>query len=109
MVNVLTDSWSWQIFALTAALLAVVAAIAFRTEGKRSRERAAGSGPTQLAVGRGARIASSPVKTTGADVEQVAGNRGQIVNSGITAAENTTVRQRASNGGLIEDSPITAL
>ncbi|MFD1543755.1 hypothetical protein, partial [Nonomuraea guangzhouensis] len=106
-VNVLTDSWSWQVFAIAAALLVIVAVIAYRMESTRKQEHAVASRTNQVAAGPGARITASPINATGADVDQVAESNGQILNSGITA-ENATVRQRATKGGLIDDSPIIA-
>lgn len=107
LVNVLTDSWNWQVFALAAGLLAIVAVIAYRMERDQKHEQAVARRTNQVAAGPGARITASPINAAGAEIDQVAENHGQILNSGIIA-ENATVRQKAINGGVIEDSPSTA-
>ncbi|WP_459803199.1 hypothetical protein [Herbidospora sp. RD11066] len=105
LINVLTASWSWLLFAIAAGLLVVVAAIAHRLEGNRKQGHATTRRVSQIAAGRGTRIAQSPIRATEADVDQIAESRGRITGSGITA-ENAVVRQNVREGGVIEDSPI---
>ncbi|WP_182905084.1 hypothetical protein [Microbispora sp. H13382] len=108
LVNILTSSWSWWIFAVAAALLSVTAVIAYRLESPQVAPGQTAKSEVDVQAKRGAVIRSSPVKATGsAKVDQIADNRGRIEGSGITA-DGAIVSQTAEEGGMIQESPIIA-
>ena len=107
LINVLTDSWSWWVFALAALLLIVTGSITYNLEAGNEGERGKNRSRVHQRAEVGSRIQRSGVKaSSGAEVDQVASAGGHIESSEIEA-QSAAVRQNADNGTIV-DSPITA-